>query len=53
MVCRVDGYCSKDCQKKAWKLVHKYECKKLKDINVITDVARFLGKILIFLKVAT
>ena len=50
MGCKADGYCSKTCQKKAWKLVHKYECPNLKDIDV-NKTMRFLGKVLIFLKV--
>ncbi|CBY24692.1 unnamed protein product [Oikopleura dioica] len=45
--CKLQYYCSKDCQKSAWK-IHKEECKMLKsEKSMPDDITLFLGRILI------
>ena len=52
--CRLDYYCSKDCQRKAWSLLHKLECVRLQKAKQRPcDTSRFLCKILLFLKVGS
>ncbi|CAG5088126.1 Oidioi.mRNA.OKI2018_I69.PAR.g11739.t1.cds [Oikopleura dioica] len=45
--CKLQYYCSKDCQKSAWKW-HKEECKMLKsEKSIPDDITMFLGRILL------
>ncbi|POS77476.1 hypothetical protein DHEL01_v204134 [Diaporthe helianthi] len=51
--CKVARYCSKECQTKAWKSYHKFECKILRDSPPITSLVQALCRLLIWIKRGT